>query len=99
MLASHTSQVAPPILTPVAIREPPGCTPPRESNHNINSVPSGAPGVEVCLNQASAVAFQTPLPIVVKFQLKEALPMDLTWIGAPLFEVQSVQWQPLKIEG
>lgn len=91
MLASHTSQVAPPILTFEAMREPPGCTPPRESNHSINSAPSGAPGVAVCLNQASAVAFQAPVLIGVKLQLKEALLMALTWMGAPLFDVQSVQ--------
>jgi hypothetical protein len=77
MLASHTSQVAPARLA-VPMREPPGCTPPLESNHNINSAPSGAPGVEFCLNQASAVAFQAPEPIVVKLQLNVALPTALT---------------------
>jgi hypothetical protein len=51
------------------------------------------------LNHASAVAFQAPELMVVKFQLKEALPMALTWIGAPLFDVQSVQWHPFQIEG
>jgi hypothetical protein len=98
MLAIHTSHVAPARLT-VPMREPAGCTPPLESNQSISSAPSGAPGVEFCLNHASAVAFQAPEPMVVKFQLKEALPMDLTWIGAPLFEVQSVQWHPFQMEG
>lgn len=94
MLAIQTSQVAPPIVA-VPTREPPGCTPPRESNHSISSAPSGAPGVEFCLNQASAVAFQAPELIVLKLQLKLAWLIWLTWIGAPLLGVQSSQWQPL----
>ena len=94
MLTIQTSQLAPAMLA-VPTREPPGCTPPLESNHSINSAPSGAPGVEFCLNQASAVAFQAPELIVLKLQLKLALPIWLTWIGAPLLGVQSSQWQPL----
>jgi hypothetical protein len=77
MLASHTSQLAPARLA-VPMRDPPGCTPPLESNHSINSAPSGAPGVEFCLNQASAVAFQAPEPIGLKLQLNVALLTALT---------------------